>query len=299
MIIINDKPGQLCNQLWSYAPFIANSLEYKNTFVTLYFEDNYHLFENLNRFNNIRFGWFRIGKIDIYLRKVLLKFIRFVPATVLKTLSINVDNANWRAEKWEDDLIYKKNNAVFLGAGAQRKNNLFLAKYHHEITQIFEPKKIYKQKVDSEFREQLEKFDIIVGVHIRRGDYKDFLGGIYYFDDKTYLKAMESIKNQLESKDQKVIFLLCSNEKIDLSFYNTLEVFQISEPNSISDLYALSACSFIIGPPSTYSMWASYYGKVSLKFMKNPNEFVDLKDFSEIIAQDTFANGNLLTHESD
>jgi len=299
VIIINDKPGQLCNQLWSYAPFIANSLEYKNTFVTLYFEDNYHLFENLNRFENIRFGWFRIFKIDIWFRKVLLKFIRFIHPLVLKTIRINVDRANWRAEKWEDNLIYKKNNIVFLGAGSQRKNNSFLIKYHNEITQIFEPKKVYKQRVDSELRERLEKFKIIVGVHIRRGDYRDFLGGIYNFDDKTYVRVMESIKDQLKSIDQRAIFLLCSNEKIDLSSYSNLEVFQISEPNSISDLYALSSCNYIIGPPSTYSMWASYYGKVPLKFIKKPNELINLKDFSEIIAQDTFANGNLLTHESD
>ncbi|SDG42189.1 Glycosyl transferase family 11 [Pedobacter terrae] len=295
MIIINDKPGQLCNQLWSYAPFIASSLEHQNTFVTLYFEDNFYLFENLNRFENIKFGWFRKGKIDVYFRKVLLRYIRVIPDGVLKIFNIHVDKVNWKAENWGDNLINKKNSIVFLGAGCHKKNNLFLTKYHSEIIQIFEPKKIYKQKVDHEFSEKLKKFDTVVGVHIRRGDYKNFLDGIYYFDNKVYLKAIETIKNQLAKK---VVFLLCSNEKLDLSFYSNFDIFQISEPNSISDLYALSCCNYIIGPPSTYSMWASYYGKVPLKFIKHPEEPINLKDFSEIVAQDTFANGNLLIHDA-
>lgn len=297
MIIINDKPGQLCNQLWSYIPFIATSLEHKNTFVTLYFEDNFYLFENLNRFKNIKFGWFRRGKIDIYLRKALLRYIRVIPNTILGTFRIHVDKVSWKEENWPEDLINNKDNIVFVGAGCHKKNNSFLRKYHSEIVQIFEPKKIYKQRVDDKFREKLTDFDIVVGVHIRRGDYKDFLNGIYYFDDTTYLKAMEAIKRQLD-KDKKIVFLLCSNEVLDQGFYSKLDVFQISEPNSISDLYALSCCNYIIGPPSTYSMWASYYGNVPLKFIKHVEEQVNLEDFSEIVAQDTFANGNLLIHDA-
>ncbi|WP_343523809.1 alpha-1,2-fucosyltransferase [Pedobacter sp.] len=297
MIIINDKPGQLCNQLWSYAPFIAASLEHKNTFVTLYFEDNFYLFENLNRFKNIKFGWFRRGKIDIYLRKILLRYIRIIPNNILRTFRIYVDKTNWKEESWPEYLITKKNNIVFVGAGCHKKNNSFLLKYHSQIVQIFEPKKIYKQKVDDKFREKLKDFDIVVGVHIRRGDYKDFLNGIYYFDDNTYLKAMEAIKRQSD-QEKKLVFLLCSNEVLNLDFYGKLDIFQISDPNSISDLYALSCCNYIIGPPSTFSMWASYYGNVPLKFIKHAEESVNLEDFSEIVAQDTFANGNLLIHNA-
>ncbi|WP_316824788.1 alpha-1,2-fucosyltransferase [Pedobacter miscanthi] len=299
MIIINDKPGQLCNQLWSYAPFIATSLENKNTFITLYFEDNFYLFEDLNRFENIKFGWFRIGKIDVYLRKILLRYIRIIPDRVLKIFNIHIDKVNWKAENWEDNLISKKNSIIFLGAGCHKKNNLFLTKYHSEITQIFEPKKIYKQKVDNEFREKFKNFDTIVGVHIRRGDYKNFLDGIYYFDDKVYIRAIKAIKNQSDNRNKKVVFLLCSNEELELNLYNDIDIFQISEPNSIADLYALSCCNYIIGPPSTYSMWASYYGNVPLKFIKHNDESIRLEDFSEIIAQDTFANGDLLIHDAN
>jgi hypothetical protein len=36
----------------------------------------------------------------------------------------------------------------------------------------------------------------------------------------------------------------------------------------IEDLYALASCDYIIGPPSTFSQWASFYGNVP-RYMVN------------------------------
>ena len=36
----------------------------------------------------------------------------------------------------------------------------------------------------------------------------------------------------------------------------------------IGDLYSLAACDYIIGPPSTYTQWASFYGQVP-RFVHN------------------------------
>lgn len=297
MIIINDKPGQLCNQLWSYAPFIGCCLEYETNFLTLYFENNFHLFENLNTNRNIKFGYFHQGRMDIYFRKALLRYIRIIPNALLKSLNIYVDKKNWKNENWEESLFRKKNKVIFVGAGCHRKNNSYLNKYHTEICKIFEPKKAYKEAVLASLKEQRSHFDVIVGIHIRRGDYKDFLGGIYYYQDETYLKFMSMIRDELHSSGRKVVFLLCSNEKLEKEAFSNVDTFQIPAEQAMTDLFALSQCDYILGPPSTYSMWASYYGKVPLKFVKNEHEQINLVHFSEIIAQDTFANGNILVHE--
>jgi Glycosyl transferase family 11. len=99
---------------------------------------------------------------------------------------------------------------------------------------------------------------VIVGVHIRRGDYKEWLDGIYYFSDEAYSRAMKDLEKQLLEKGEKVKFLICSNEKINLNSFSELDCFIIPESSSEKDLYALSKSDYIIGPPSSFSQWASF-----------------------------------------
>lgn len=50
------------------------------------------------------------------------------------------------------------------------------------------------------------------------------------------------------------------------------------------DLYSLSKADYIIGPPSSYSAWASLYGSVPLCFIEDSkadfsiSDFIDIKD---------------------
>lgn len=47
----------------------------------------------------------------------------------------------------------------------------------------------------------------------------------------------------------------------------------------IEDMYSLAECDYIIGPPSTYTMWASFYGEVPLYMVDNPSLKPVLSDF--------------------
>jgi hypothetical protein len=44
-------------------------------------------------------------------------------------------------------------------------------------------------------------------------------------------------------------------------------------------MYALASCDYIVGPPSTFSLWASFYGQVPLCFLQKPDEFLALANF--------------------
>jgi hypothetical protein len=134
----------------------------------------------------------------------------------------------------------------------------------------------------------------IVGVHIRRGDYKEWLDGVYYYTDDEYICILKCIEEQFETKGNKVKFLLCSNEKINLENYSGLDYIIIPDTSGARDLYALSKSDYIIGPPSSYSQWASFSGKVPVKFIMHANEKVYLSGFSRIISFNTFENGESL-----
>lgn len=298
MIIINDKPGQLCNQLWSYIPLIARALKYKVTFLSLYFEDNYHHFENLNCNKQIKFGFFGNDFLDIYFRKIMLNSAKRLSPKLLNKFGIYVDPKNWRNEKWEEELLRNNSAKILSGTGYRRDDIALLEEFHEEIRRIFRPKDRDSNKVNEIMNLQKFKYDIIIGVHMRRGDYKEFLNGVYYFNDETYANYMLSLKNQFKEQHKTVGFLVCSNEQLNLHHFNSLPIFQIENSSSIQDLFALSICDLIIGPPSTFSMWASYYGRVPLRFLKYKNENIKVAEFSRIVAQDIFLNGTILTHAS-
>jgi len=296
MLIINDKPGQLGNQLWSYAPFIAYCLKHDITFLTLYFEDNYKFFDNLNKFEDIKFGLIKRRRADILLRKILLKSVRHIPDFFLRRWKIFVDKKNWKNESWDEKVFLNNSNLVFIGVATHKKNNSYLKEYHQQLKEIFRPKELFIANAEKIIDSARKKFDTIIGIHIRRGDYKKFLNGVYYFEDEIYKSYMCKILAERELHNKKIGFLLCSNEKINTNNFTPFNIFQIPNSCHISDLYALSLCDYLIGPPSTFSMWSSFYGEVPLRFIKYANENLFLSEFNVIIAQDLFENGTVLNH---
>ena len=73
-------------------------------------------------------------------------------------------------------------------------------------------------------------------------------------------------------------FVICSNEKLDLSYFREagLEV-NAGPGHEALDLYALSKCDLIIGPPSTYNLWASFLNDVPLFWIRDKNDVFDEK----------------------
>jgi hypothetical protein len=79
--------------------------------------------------------------------------------------------------------------------------------------------------------------------------------------------------------NRKVGFLVCSNEKHEPQKFSGLRVF-LGTGQPIEDMYGLAGCDYIMGPPSTYSMWASFYGEVPLYQFEDANRKISIEDFS-------------------
>lgn len=102
---------------------------------------------------------------------------------------------------------------------------------------------------------------LVIGVHIRRGDYARFKQGRFLFSHGTYREAMEQARAAYADRD--TAFLVCSDEPVPPGAFRGLEV--IEPPGrELEDLYALASCDLLIGPPSSYNGWASFWGEVPL-----------------------------------
>ena len=116
----------------------------------------------------------------------------------------------------------------------------------------------------------------IVGVHVRRGDYATWLGGIYYYNLTTYYQKMKTMATQLEN----CVFVICTNEEFRFDNECGLHIIY-AKGSAAEDMFLLSKCTYIFGPPSTFSSYAAFMGNQNLLFMNDENEDVSINRFSK------------------
>jgi hypothetical protein len=120
----------------------------------------------------------------------------------------------------------------------------------------------------------------IVGIHVRRGDYLSWKNGEFFFDNETYASAMRQMQSNLTCLNVPTAFLIVTNDlkSIHKHAFDGLPYF-LSNNSEIIDLCLLSKCDYIIGPPSTFSSWASFYGKVPYLHLNSKDEMVNMSKF--------------------
>ena len=150
-------------------------------------------------------------------------------------------------------------------------------KHADTIRHFFEPTSTVRTNVASLMKACRDEAEIVVGVHIRRGDYKDHMGGRYYFEHHQYVALMHQIIKLFPHK--KLLFLICSNEFLPAEKFNGIN-FRFGNNHIAEDLYSFAECDYILGPPSTYTMWASFYGQVPLYKIFDPSVAPSLDAFS-------------------
>lgn len=96
---------------------------------------------------------------------------------------------------------------------------------------------------------------ILIGVHIRRTDYKEFEGGKYFFSFEDYANLLRKIQDQLSGVQ--LHFIICSDAEVPFELFSGIHC--VPGPgDEILDMHALSRCSAMIGPPSTFTGWAAF-----------------------------------------
>ena len=134
----------------------------------------------------------------------------------------------------------------------------------------------YEANVENLINKVRESCDLLVGVHIRRGDYKNYLGGKFYYEIDDYISVMQ--KTEKLHSDKRVGFLVCSNESQDKNKFSRFTV-AFGTNHIIEDMYSLARCDYLLGPPSSYSRWACFYGDAKIYMIKDPNKDISLENF--------------------
>jgi hypothetical protein len=152
-----------------------------------------------------------------------------------------------------------------------------LQKHRNIICNYFQPIEKYQLNINNLISRVRQQAEIIIGVHIRQGDYQEHQNGRYFYSTEDYAKIIKSVKKLFP--DKQVTFLISSNVKQDYSNYFHDISYILASHHILEDMYCLAECDYIIAPPSSYSMWASFYGEVPLYIIRDKNKLIAISDF--------------------
>jgi len=279
MVILISKEGQLANRLWQGAHFVANAIEYNYRLLYLGFGGySEHFSENFSaKYKQQKYRIIDRNKLTLP-EKLLLKYVhlwqkieqRLKWSLPLIQKIYFLDYTANRYHLHDPAFVEAAKHKILLVDGWFYEDKASLQKHAAAVKKSFTPNRAYLQQVEKLKTEQFAQYDAVVGVHVRRGDYKTYNNGQWYYSNETYVGFMEQVLQTTAFSNKRTAFFICSNETLN---YEEFSRFNLIMPTNhlIEDLYALAACNAIIGPPSTFSGWASFYGDVPLfhAFQKN------------------------------
>lgn len=273
MIISGKKQGQLGNQIYTLANQIASTRCWNVKGGVLAYNFSYiNMFPNLkNIYEGKVYNCLAFGRcVDVGIR--VLSMIPFFRHKFKYYSDVLADDGK-KIRYWLENRMLDEYTVV---SSSRFYDYDSLCDNYDYIKWCFEFGNEVKTRVDLALAAIRSENDLLVGVHIRRGDYISWRNGDYYFDDSTYYKAAISAINIL-GESEHVRFVICSDEQIDINHFDTR--FELSNATCpADDLEILSRCDYIIATHSTFSGWASFVGKVPMFRISSMKNKPDCKE---------------------
>jgi len=251
MIFVHDK-GRMANNMLQYGHVYAWAREHGRVTISMRFAYKY--------------PWFHICKTRHH-HFLMYLFAKYAAKMgLIPTVHFDKENGDYTRE---EQMMHDKRLIMVTGWYA-RWYDLF-EKYKPEIKQLF----AFNQDVLKVSQQKLgEGSAVRVGVHIRRGDYKTFQGGRFFYDDAQYVGVLKQFRKLMSNT--KLKFFVCGNDpELNRDYFRKeledewCEV-EFPDGNPADDMCLLSLCDWLIGAPSTFSLVAAMYREVPLYWIEDP-----------------------------
>lgn len=274
LVVLDTGTGQMCNQMLMQMNVLASAYDrhYKVRFYNFkkYEGVSYSCPEIEQVFSFMGGGTPRIRLLAV---KIVNKFLRSIK---LKSKRIVMASDIHAVQAVLEEDISKKDiycyGWPFYDLPSLRKNASLIRQY-------FAPNENSKRYVDGVFENicSLNNEKIVVGVHMRRGDYRIWRNGEFYFEDEVYKHYMDQLCDILITEGKQVVYILFSNEPVNREhFYSENYSVVVAEGSAIEDFFTQAKCDYLIGPPSSFSGVASFLGEVPRYIVVNKNDKLSL-----------------------
>jgi hypothetical protein len=268
MIVIAEKYGQLGNRLFLFAHFIACAIEHGIKLANPAFDEYAVFFESTERDLFCRFP----PRVSLLRSSWLRGRLYWLVSRLTSSLAYRLpNNRAWRVIRISDAEDFDLSTPDFVQM-AQTKKFIFvqgwkfrdetsLRKHADMIRRYFTPIERVRRTVEAHLKSARTECDVLVGVHIRQGDYQRFEGGRYFYESHEYSRIMRKVQSLFPERT--VGFLICSNTEQPAEVFADFR-YSPGPGHFIEDMYALAGCDYIIGPPSTFTLWAAFTGGARL-----------------------------------
>jgi hypothetical protein len=293
ILVVGLRTGRLGNRLVLFANVIGFAAEHGYRVVNVAFHSYAHLFENTRRDIYCRYPVVR--------RRSLFDLIPGAAPAIRKTRIFYQFIRH--ASEWNDRFPILGKSVFTLREIPRQTLLLDAAEVQSRLAgakiafvhgwRIRAPESLRRQadKIREYFRpiasladasrqvvERLrQEAEVVIGVHLRQGDFRTWKNGQYFFTPERYAAWMRELAGQFPGR--KTAFFVCSDEPRQASEFPGLTV-AIGAGPAMVDLYALAGCDYIFGPLSTFSQWASFYGNKPLYHLRSNDDRVECSRFA-------------------
>jgi len=278
MVILFNTEGRFGHQLSQFVTLIAYSEEYNRTFHHWKFQSRFAGF-----FNKTNTLLFTKASFKIFFFFLLYKVLKIfsVKHLILFDVEFHITNKK-RNELVFDDIIEQLflSNAKYVVTDYVFNDVPKLIKYKDFITSQLIPSTTLQIQTDDLISLLRSKHSKIIGVHIRRGDFKKFENGIFYFNDAAYCFVLDQFVKIINTSQSNIAFVICSDEKIDVNKYKAFNIY--AEQRTVAeDFFILAKCDYIIAPRSIFSTMANYFSNNKIYQIIDADKQFLMKDFLE------------------
>lgn len=284
MVIIISSEGRFGNKLLQAAHFLSSAKEHGYRVVHRDFDEYQEYFsESIKALP--AFFRFSGGKVFFrILNKLLLKLNHVFG---IKHISLPFFEIFLCREYYQDSrpfdigtqsFIQKARSKIVLVSGWPFRDIPAFQKNRVLVQTLLRPNVKYLVEANQYVTEIRKNHDVLIGIHIRRGDYRNFYNGIWYYSDDQYMRVMNKILAFPELSGKRICFLICSDEKIEKQNFTGLPVF-IHSRHFMYDFCTLASCDYIAGPNSTFTIWAAYFANKPLLMLHTADMEFGLPDF--------------------
>jgi hypothetical protein len=274
VIVIAKKVGRLANRMLLFAHFVAAAAEHGLVVVNPAFGAYAHYFPATARDLLCRFPARRAVPSPPGSRQLLYYAAAGAAEALHARQRLGKQIALIRLRR--DDELDLNSDAFLDVVRAHRivlvqdwffRNTENCSRHRDVVRSYFSPSESCLGRARAAIEPARRRDRLIVGVHVRQGDYRTFKDGRFYYSHEQYRGVMASVEAAFPDKD--VSFFVCSDAAVPREAFAGFDVLYGSG-HELDDLYAFAECDRLVGPPSTYTKWASYYGDVPRYVIRDP-----------------------------
>lgn len=165
-LVFYDTPGQMCNRFWSYIDSVGWAIENNARVIVLFWDSSIKDFKKLRNNKYIKFPMYSPALIGLFGENRYLEFLKRL-----------ITNRYLR-------FVYRHFLKRYVNAVRSydlHNNHRYYPKHLEKIVDIFSPSSYVTEVVDVAFQDAHREGFKVVGVHVRRGDYKNWRGGVLLF----------------------------------------------------------------------------------------------------------------------